>query len=266
MKSGSRWRSACIHRLAFAILFSGVYFTNSTSGHSAEARFCFNEWRPYAFVRDGRPVGISVEIMTAATRLAKMDAVFTELPWNRCLAMVRQGELDAVLDAAKRDEFLQGPTSYSVYSNTIWVRGDSPVKRLDFPALRNATIGLVDGYEYPPELLSKIAAHGIKIEMSVDDSTNLRKLAFDRVQAIVGDYVGTLFEARETGLDMRALEPDHSADRLYPSFFRGRAGLQRVIDGALAKLVSDGFVDSVYRKYVGQSPKSLVKPAARPAN
>jgi len=231
-----------------AVLFSSASLAEVTA---PPVRFCFNNWVPYAVADDTGIHGITVAVLTEAARRADLAATFEELPWKRCLEMVRQGRLDAVVDAADRPEFLQGPASYSVYTNTIWVGAETRMESLAFEALSGKKMGLVDGYSYPDQLMVQLQASGLKIDYSVDDATNIRKLAFGRVDSIVGDFVGTLLFAREHGLNIHPLTPNHSFDRLYPSFNKTRADLQRAIDKSLAGMIADGSIDRIYRKHIG---------------
>lgn len=218
-----------------------------------EVRYCFNDWPPYAQMAGKNAEGISVDILREATVRAGMAARFLELPWNRCLDMVRSGEMDAVIDAAKRPEYLQGPNSFSYYTNTVWVRDDFPADSLDFGAFQEKTIGLINGYKYPDSLWSELRSAGMIIVYSVDDGANIRKLAFARVDAIIGDFVGTLTFAKENDLKLKPLSPTHSADRLFPSFNRNKGELHSRIDAALAAMIADGSIDRVYRRHLGMS-------------
>ena len=232
----------------------GVLFLQGTlRADEGQVRYCFNDWPPYARMEGESAVGISIDILREATERAGMAAMFLELPWNRCLEMVRGGELDAVIDAAERSEYLQGPTSFSYYTNTVWVRDDFPADSLDFDALRGKTMGLIDGYKYQDSLWSELRGAGMMIDYSVNDRANIRKLAFARVDAIIGDFVGTLTFAQENDLKLKPLTPTHSADRLYASFNRDREEIHARIDAALAAMMADGSVDRVYRRHLGKS-------------
>lgn len=227
--------------------------------HGAQAKtvsFCFNEWPPYATMDMGKAAGVSVEIIRAASKIIGHEAEFTELPWKRCLQMVKEGRIDAVIDAAKRDDYLQGPTSFSVYADTFWVHEDSKAKRID--DLRDGRIGLINGYEYAPRLTRRIADLGMTVELAVDDPANIRMLAFKRLDAIIGDTVGTLHFARSHRLSLRPLLPPFNTDPLYASFNRNRSALQRQYDQAFKALIEKGTVDEVYRTHVGQGFRDLI--------
>lgn len=93
--------------------------------------YCFNDWPPCATLTDGTPSGITLEILREANQSAGLKPGFVELPSNRCLEMVRRSEIDVVLAATARPEFLQGEVSFCHYTNTVWVRADDPVDRLE---------------------------------------------------------------------------------------------------------------------------------------
>ena len=213
--------------------------------------FCFNDFPPYVFVdADGNNKGLSLKIVTEAVRRMGMTVEYIELPWKRCLSDVRQGIVDGVLDAAARDEFLQGPTSFSSYKDTIWVTRNSPAVSLD--DLNQRTIGLVYGYNYSADLLKLIEQNGMITETSIDDPMNARKLAFKRVDAIIGDLVSTAYFAKTNNLKFRVLDSPGDADKLYVSFNGLLKELQRTFDKKIIELKNDGFIDSAYTEYLGQ--------------
>lgn len=213
--------------------------------------FCFNDFPPYAFSdpNEGN-TGVSVSIISEAARRLNITATFIELPWKRCLHSVREGMVDAVLDAASRPDFIQGPTSFSSYNDTIWVRNDSAFMSTD--DLQGQTIGLISGYNYNPALLQLIERHHIMHQEAKDDPTNVKKLAFRRVDAIIGDKVSTAYFAKQHGLELRAIDSPVKADKLYVSFNDSLANLQRSFDGVLKDLKADGFVDRAYTSYLGE--------------
>lgn len=220
--------------------------------HAADTvSFCSDHWPPYSALSDGEIRGISVDVAREAARRAGLTAKFQELPWNRCLEMVRQGLMDAVLDAAPREEFVTVSTSVSSYTNTLWVRAGSGLTRMDFSELAGLRMGLVDGYWYPEDLMAKITGAGMIIDRSVDEATAIRKLAFGRVDAIVADRIVTRHFANRHNLALRALVPDHSSDMLYMSFNSEKAGLRDRIDTALAGMKRDGTIRDVFVRHLG---------------
>ncbi|MCZ4279770.1 transporter substrate-binding domain-containing protein [Kiloniella laminariae] len=245
--------------------------TEAVAQSNNTIRYCYNDWPPYTMQTEGgyeingsqkaRSGGISVEVMTEASHRAGYEAVFVELPWKRCLQSVRNGELDAVLDAAPRDDFLQGPAYNSIYTNTFWVSDDSPIHSPDLAAIvarkPKALIGLVDGYVYPENLLAEIEAADLEIDYAVDDPANLHKLSQGRVNIVVADFVSTFYYNSVHHLSLRALQPAHSFDPLFPSFHPGRVKMQRRVNSALEEMTRDGSLDSIYQEAIGISFSGL---------
>ena len=214
-------------------------------------RFCFNDWPPYSTAVDGVSSGLSVDILREAARRAAMVADFVALPWKRCLSSVESGENDAVLDAAERPEFVHGKISFSVYTNTFWVRGDDPLTSFDTSKLSGRRLGLVTGYVYGDTLEQLFADRRMIVDRSVNDSMNARKLGFGRTDIIVADFVSTRVVAAAADLDLRPLQPPHSFDRLYPSFNAGRRNMMLKIDKALKAMCADGYIQRAYEATLG---------------
>lgn len=234
------------------------------------ASFCFNDWPPYTLTVDGKASGLSVDILREAARRAGVLARFIELPWKRCLQLVETGEIDAVIDAAERPQFIHGSISFTVYTNTFWVRGDDALARVDEAALVERRLGLVTGYAYGDVLERMFSDSGVSIDHAVDDEMLVRKLVFDRTDIIIADFVSTRLLAISKGLDVRPMRPAHSLDRLYPSFNRDRHALMLAIDAGLATMCADGSIQGAYFEALGFGLDDIVVdhpcvPVTRPA-
>ena len=226
------------------------------SASGAPVSFCFNDWPPLTMKTAAGPKGISITIIKEAAKRLGKEVTFQELPWNRCLQQVKDGEIDAVIGAAKRAEFIQGPTSFSLFSDTFWVRDDSNIN--SYADIQGGRIGLVYGYNYGDQPLAHIAALGLKHEYGVDDPTNIRKLAFGRVETIIADLASTLHFVRQHGLKIHPILPPYSFDRLYESFHNGKRDIQSQFDHMFATLLEEGFVDAVYQQYLGINYSDLL--------
>ena len=88
-------------------LLLAAFSSPAARAEDSVVTFCFNDWPPYSQMVDGKPSGISVEILREAATRSGLRPPFVALPWNRCLQNVRGGMIDAVIDAGPREEFLQ---------------------------------------------------------------------------------------------------------------------------------------------------------------
>lgn len=211
--------------------------------------FCFNNWPPYSLMNDSGPSGITVDIVKRAAQLIGRRIRFVEREWSKCLEMVKNGEFDALLDAAKRDTYLQGPRTFSSYTDTLWVGNDGKISRYD--QLKGGRIGLVEGYNYGASLVALLQTLDTRILRGKDDPTNLRNLAQGGLDAAVADLASTFAFSREYNLPVHPILPPFSVDLLYPSFNLDRVEIQREFDRAFARLLEQGGVDDIYVEYIG---------------
>lgn len=221
-------------------------------------RVCFAEWPPYTVMTDKGPDGISVSILKRAAQMLGKEIEFGHLSWNDCLEKVKDGEFDVILDAAMRKDYLQGPTSFSIYSDTFWVSSNRNISR--YEQLSGGKVALVEGYVYNERILAHIKGLRLEIVRGTDDLTILRDMAQGRVDAAVADLASTFIVVREQNLKAHPILPPFSFDQLYASFHRGNPDLQRDFDQAFAKLIEQGYVDELYTKVIGTPYTSFVNP------
>lgn len=243
LRSG-RWRGVT-YRLAAMVL--SLLPLSAISDE--QVTFCYVDWPPYTETLDGEVHGISASIIRRAAENIGRQISFVKREWDDCLERVKTGEFDAILDAAKRDAYLQGPTSINSYIDTFWVTNDSNINRYD--QLKGGRVALVKGYNYDERLLEHLRNLEMKVVRGVDDLGIVRGLAAGQFDAAVADLAGTFYLVRKENLDIHPILPPFSEDRLFHSFYSGRPELQREFDRAFAQLLEQGFVDEVYEQYIG---------------
>ncbi len=217
---------------------------------------CFNDWPPYTRMTDTGASGISVEVVEQAAALLNRKVRFVEREWNECLEKVEQGEYDAILDAAKREAYLQGPASFSLYSDTFWVSNARNISRYD--QLRGGRVAMVTGYNYDDRLMAQLDDLDIEVVRGKDDPTNARDLAAGKYDAVVADLASTFAYSRDNELEIHPILPPFSYDRLYLSFNRERGEAQRDFDTAISQLLQNGAVDEIYQRLIGTPFSSFV--------
>ena len=217
--------------------------------------FCFNDWPPYTQMTNDGAVGISVEIVKRAAALIDRQIQFVEREWNDCLQKVKKGEYDVILDAAERDAYLQGPTSFNQYSDTFWVSNNSNVSHYD--QLTGLKLALVEGYVYDDRLMAHIENLGVEVVRGKDDPTNIQDLADGKVDATVSDLASTFVVTSRNKLQVHPILPPFSVDRLYASFNRDKPDLHRAFDRAFATLLEQGVVDEIYKAAIGTTYSSF---------
>ena len=108
---------------------------------------------PTAYMDDGRPSGILVDVVTEAFKNTGYQVEIRLMPWARCLTEIRSGRVDGIFSVFKlpeRNEFLTY-TSVPIITQVeaFFVRADAEVKfDGDFRKLENIRIGTIRGTSY----------------------------------------------------------------------------------------------------------------------
>lgn len=237
------------------LLMLSLLLQSATALSDDRTRFCYVDWAPYTETRDGVAQGITISIIREAARVLGREIEFVKRSWKECLEKVKEGEFDAILDAAEREAYLQGPTSFNSYIDTFWVTNESNISR--YEQLRGNKISLVEGYHYDDRLMTQLKDLGADVVRGADDGTIVRDLMRGRHDAAVVDLASTFYLAQQENLKIHPILPPFSEDMLYASFYAGRPELQREFDRSFARLLESGFVDEVYQQFIGTSFSSF---------
>ncbi|HLZ65602.1 MAG TPA: transporter substrate-binding domain-containing protein [Aliidongia sp.] len=225
---------------------------------------CFVTWPPYEQTIDGKPAGLTVDIMAEAARRAGYQIRFTERPWRRCLADVADGAADLFLDGSDHPEYLRGRNPTAAFVNAFFVRTDDPLRRYDgVAALEGRSIGLVRTYTYPAEIRD---LPGLQRNLAPEtDEQQATMLAAGRFDLLLGDLVNIRALAAADHLAIRSLSPAFSVTPLYPHFGQGAALPMHRIDEALGAMQADGTIDRIYRARIGTGLGDLLAGRLQPA-
>lgn len=113
-------------------------------------------WPPYTIEKDGMISGTDVEIIKAVFLQLEIPITIQMMPWARCLAMVKNKQADAILDASistEREAFLHFPAEPVSQGTTVFfVRKDSTLPYQNLASLNDLKAGAILGYNYCPEI------------------------------------------------------------------------------------------------------------------
>lgn len=205
-----------------------------------------DDWRPYAYVQDGKPAGFAVDIARAAWAAAGVEVELVPLPYARCMKEVNNGTLvgcfDTLRDARTEAKYRWHKQPLFKARIAIYGRSNQPSSKIDLQALRGTRVSVTNGYDYgeafdnDPYMMR---------DVSSSDLTSLRKLVAGRVDyALVFDRVAAHIASQHPelaqGFKQRGVlvEP-----QLYISFARDFPGIERTIaqfDDGLEKVRKSG--------------------------
>ncbi|MCP4105195.1 MAG: amino acid ABC transporter substrate-binding protein [Desulfobacteraceae bacterium] len=139
---------------------------------------------------------------------------------------------------------------------------DGPVSWKSLDDLKNITVGTVNEYINTEEFDRKTANGELKVESVVDDSTNLRKVAADRIPlAVIDKYVMQyLMKTRESLKDKKDILQFNSRllenKKLYLCFRKNAEGEQlvKIFNQGLKKINIERITEDYFRKMLSDSP------------
>ncbi|MFT6141641.1 MAG: polar amino acid transport system substrate-binding protein [Psychromonas sp.] len=187
------------HKLLL-ILF--CFIANNSYSANDSFRIVTDPWPPYAYIDDGKAVGIDVDIALAVLGNMGIKGVVEMLPWKRSLALVKSLGADAILSAAvtrPRKQFLYFPTEPISTGDTVFFKR----KERDIVAnllvdLYGLKVGAMLGYKYCEELDNSPLLLKASRVASLEQSFNM--LLNDHVDILVSvDAVG-FYKAKEMGI------------------------------------------------------------------
>ena len=165
-------------------------------------RIVTDPWPPYVYLKDGKAVGIDVDIALAVLTKMGIKAKIEMLPWKRSLAAVRDLEADAILSAAITDQrkmFLYFPAEPVSKGETVFFQRKSRniiVSSLD--DFRGLKVGAILGYQYCDELDSSAVLSDASRVVTLDQSFNM--LMSDRIDVVVESEAAGMYKAKEMGV------------------------------------------------------------------
>jgi polar amino acid transport system substrate-binding protein len=217
--------------------------------------------RPTAFLVDGKPTGMLVDLVTEAYRRAGRSVEIKLMPWARCLGEAKTGEVDGVFSSFKlpeREQFLaftKEPLTTQVIA--FFARRDSTQSfDGDLDKLREVKIGIIKGTSYGQRFDAAVTGGALRnVEEANSAESNLKKLAFGRVDLIPSYRYVVLDTAKQLDLlsQIKEVSPPLEAVPTYLAFTKVRdlSKPSEGFDEALASMKQDG----TYDRIIGQYPK-----------
>lgn len=126
-----------------------IFLSNLVFAEERAMRVGFEEFPPSAFMKDGKPSGIDVEILEAAMSVSGVKINFYTYPWARCLLMLDKKQLDAVIPmvySEERAERYSLGTSMRTRENVIILKKEITGEINKLEELSGMTIASGKGY------------------------------------------------------------------------------------------------------------------------
>lgn len=242
-------------RLSLIVLLVLVQLFTVSSLYAAEVVVYGLEAMPLCGVVDGKPAGVTVEILQEATNHGAPQFVFKmDVPWLRAQMMVQEdgGELNGIIPFSRSSqredsfkwvgELIQ--TQFRLYS----FERSAPVNSLE--EAKELSIGVVRGHAIIP-LLEQLGI--TKLDLAPNAGVNAQKLQGHRVAAVADSDFIALYNWRNLGEDTSKLQEGLAVGDVTRVYFA--AGLHfpddvaKTIADALEQMRSNGKMDEILSRW-----------------
>ena len=146
-------------------------------------------WPPFNYFENGKASGYSIDYMNLlASKVGLNIEYISGFSWNDFLGMIKNNQLDVMLNIAKtqdRENYLNFTSPYLKSVDTVFIRKDAnDLKNLD--DFNGKTLAVIEGF-YEEELLKKYYPQ-IKLLLVEDSLDGLKKLAFKEADGFVDSF------------------------------------------------------------------------------
>jgi len=111
-----------IGKICGAVFFSALLSASASAGGTINICSDKNLWYPFTFVKDGKAVGLQIDIISKALSNLGYDINYKPLPWKRCISQAKDGDFDAVAVGSYKDKravFLNYPKDAATAKKSV---------------------------------------------------------------------------------------------------------------------------------------------------
>jgi len=215
------------------------------------------DYPPYIFEKDGKTVGICVELAEEALKLLGITVSYTQYPFLRMLNNGKKGKCDAVMlvfKTAERQEYLYYPENSLYYEeNSFFTKRDSViVYNGKLEDLKDYSVGVVTGFSYGDVFDN--AAY-IKRDMTPNNELLVKKIMGGRFDLGIGSKYVISYHAGKIGVlgEIKFLEPNlFDKNPLYIGFTKAKPDYDELavkFSEAVDALKKTGHYQNILKKY-----------------
>jgi len=209
----------------------------------------------------GQLGGMAVDLLKQAAASQGHRIRFELYPWPRAQAMVEQGGADILIGPYRTPErearFLFSQLAFYEDALIFYARREQPrLWQGDFAALRQRSVGLVQGWAYGEDL--ERARGQLRISVARNVETGLLMLKLGRVELLASNERNTAPVIASLGLvdELLPLQPPIGVQRGHFAYPRNPAGetLRQEFDRALGQLRATGALRELAQRWKVKIP------------
>jgi polar amino acid transport system substrate-binding protein len=192
-----------------------------------------DDWAPFSSVKDGKPVGMAVDLVQAIFAEAGIPIELVAVPYARCMEETKAGRLagcfDTLQDANLRKDFRFHDKALFSDAILILARTENPISATNLKGLAGQKVIITHGYTYgdafeaDPAVRRVKASHDINALRMLDAKRGDYALIYERItnQLLRGEAQALRLKIKPVGVLTRA--------DLYIAFSRKFQGMDGVL-------------------------------------
>ncbi len=220
------------------------------------------EYRPIIYTENGEIKGICYDMITEMAKRAGVMVNIKMYPWARAMAMVKDGEIDAIFPAANTPEresfgvFMKKPLYLSQYG--LFVKKGKEFEFHDINDLAGKRVGIMKGTIFTEEFEKAKKNNIFTVEEVVDEEMNLKKVNADRLDVFVVNRLVGLDEVKRFGLQNAIVLLPKPLNKGTPQFLflsqkstlENKEKVVQDFDRILTEMTNDNTIKKIYNTYL----------------
>ena len=218
---------------------------------------------PYKMIVDNKPTGIDIRVLEKVLDELEIEHEFLLLnSGRRMLQLASNGQADVAMSLSyntDRAEYLDYPErSYKNVSWHFFIRQED-VGRISYDTLSDLVpwrMGAIQSWAYTPEFWEQ----PFNLTLITDHRLFLNMLVHDRIDVVPMSTVDTLLMIKERNMESQLTYlPKPLISRPYYNAFSKQSDhpdmplLRAEYDRVVEELIASGFIDDLYREYLGRT-------------
>jgi len=244
-------QSPLFSRLVFVFIFL-LTMNGAASGQTNIIIYSFdNDYPPYTFMENGKPVGFDVDIIKAIFNEQKVNIEYRPMQWGDVQQALKEGRVDITSGIVKTEERKKyyDFSSYPLCDFRIALFTTPKTGIREIQDLKNGKIATQRGSYYQKLVEQK----GFKPDLYETETEALIALSKGQADAFVGAENTALFNIRKYNLkDIFPVGSPLEASGIYFAVRKGNQDLLSRIDEGMQRINREGTYGRIYRQWFGK--------------
>jgi polar amino acid transport system substrate-binding protein len=210
---------------------------------------------PYNMLKDGKPVGIYVDVLNEVQDMTGLQFIYRIVPWIRAQEKTKATSNSLITTLSRtpeREQDYQWVVVAREAKFVIVTRPDTPAPQT-YEALRKLQIGVVRG----SMLVKLLTDQGVQVESVASMKQNLEKLRMKRLDGWGGEYLGIYDTCKQAKYDPGTLQLGmtvYSAPQYFAASLAFPESAIHKIHDATEALKALGKIEQIIQDYLKLNP------------